>query len=44
MLETVVPKAPNAAVMLVRGKRKGEVKDPLLIVSQKCICAHVILT
>ena len=29
MLETVVPRAPNAAVMLVGGKRKGQVKGNL---------------
>lgn len=29
MLETVVPRAPNAAVMLVGGRRKGQVKEHL---------------
>ncbi len=30
MLETVVPRAPNSAVMLVGGKRKGQVKKHLI--------------
>ena len=39
MLETVVPKVPNAAVMLVGRKRKGQVKKSgVLIINQNLIC------
>ena len=27
MVETVIPKAPNATVMIVGGKRKGQVRQ-----------------
>lgn len=42
MLETVVPKGSNAAVMLVGRKRKGQVKKKsgVFIINQNLICKY----
>ena len=35
MLETVIPKAPNATVMIVGGTRKGQVRQLMLKLTDK---------